>query len=71
MKIKVCVWERADQPEKGRIYEYKRGWRTLKEDAEGYYVLLNGFKAYVDYKDGQYGLDTRVRYYVPRRGAKK
>jgi hypothetical protein len=64
--MKVIVWERVDRPSKGYVYQYKRGERQLKESNDEYYVLLNGFRAYVDYTEGQTTRDVFVRYYVKR-----
>ena len=30
-KIKVTVWERADIPEKNKVYRYKKHERVLRE----------------------------------------
>ena len=50
MRIKVYV--RSDDPQKNRIGVYKIYERTLRENAEGYYVKIRNRKVYVYYEEG-------------------
>ena len=60
-KIKVTVWARADNPEKNKVYVYKKYERVLREINGEYYVKLNNMRAYVGFYSNSN--DVYIKYY--------